>query len=213
LEINKKNNVDMDIDDYEHNIPDEPQPQPLENDDVDMLELNNPPVHISKNTASPQQDILDFDILDVGPSDKNAQSMEPTLPEKEPEKIKKIECLSRELDQDDFQEWWVDIEEELEGSIKPCGNKTLTHDLADFLEENNIMCMASKDNDDGNQQFYMYAYLGVDGEDPDEMRKEAWVLSEINLWSSTKEVEYLLKGFDESVIKQFESILVEILKQ
>lgn len=125
----------------------------------------------------------------------------------------KLECLSRELDQDDFQEWWVDIEDEVEGSVKPCGAKTLTHDLGDFLEENFVMCMASKDNDDGNQQFYVYAYLGTEDEDEEQPKKQGWVLAEINLWSSTKEVEYLLKGWDLQVVGRFEEILADILKQ
>lgn len=208
----------MDIDDYEHHIPDEPQSQ-VDEEQVDILELNKPPEHIAQRDADPQNDFFDLDELDPVTAtvavDANADvAPEETVPvTEEKTQNKGLECLVRELDQDDFQEWWVDIEEELEGSVKPCGPKTLSHDLGDFLEDRNIVCMASKDNDDGNQQFYVYAYLGTEDEDPDDVQEKSWILAEINLWSATKEVEYLLKGFDEEKVKQFETILIGILKK
>ena len=196
----------MDIDDYEHYIPEEPQEMEPEAE-IDILELNKPPVHIHQEKKKPETDFFDLDVLDSEtPEIQEIEDPTPSVP-------KESQCLVRELDMDDFQEWWVDIEGEIEGSVKPCGPKTLSEDLGEFLEEHNIMCMASKDNDDGNQQFYMYAYLGFEDEDVDEPDLNSWVLADINLWSGTKEVEYLLKGFDEQKVKKFEQILIAILKK
>ena len=221
LEINRKNNVDMDIDDYEHNIPEEqalpeesqfnilefeeiisPPTQNLENHD-DFLNMDAPQSHQVQSKEELKNDSINF-LEPIETQSQNIFDSKSKIPYK-------IECLPREMEPEDFQEWWIDLELEIEGSIKPIGPKSLAKDLGEYLEKSNIICMASKDNEDGNQQFYVYAYLGTRDEDLEELKDNSWVLLEINLWRATREVDYTIKASDESNAQMFEGIIKELL--
>ena len=193
LDINSKNNVDMDIDDFEHNIPDEApveSPSQKEGQMLDLTEFDLPQVEEEARQggeATAGQDIdfgLDMmdakaspsnptartnDMLDFGDFGADPKAEISNIPETTPkqEKVKEVECLARELDAEDFQDWWVDFESEIEGNVKPVSSQAIARDLAELMEEENVFCMASKDSGDGNQQYYMYAYLGYASEDPE----------------------------------------------